>query len=117
MLTKAISKKKITCIFQPHRISRLNDLKNEFCLSFKKANSVILCPIYKAGENLKLNFDYFKFAEEIAKHSNVHVFLLNDQFELAKFLKRYLNAENIVIGMGAGSISNWIKELPSLMKK
>ena len=58
-----------------------------------------------------------KFAEEIAKHSNVHVFLLNDQFELAKFLKGYLNAENIVIGMGAGSISNWIKELPSLMKK
>ena len=45
------------------------------------------------------------------------MFLLNDQFELAKFLKRYLNAENIVIGMGAGSISNWIKELPSLMKK
>ncbi len=114
---KSHKQKKITCIFQPHRISRLNDLKKEFCLSFKKANSVILCPIYKAGENLKLNFDYFKFAEEIAKHSNVHVFLLNDQFELAKFLKRYLNAENIVIGMGAGSISNWIKELPSLMKK
>ena len=114
---KSHKQKKITCIFQPHRISRLNDLKKEFCLSFKKANSVILCPIYKAGENLKLNFDYFKFAEQIAKHSNVHVFLLNDQFELAKFLKRYLNAENIVIGMGAGSISNWIKELPSLMKK
>ena len=37
--------------------------------------------------------------------------------ELAKFLKRNLNAENIVIGMGAGSISGWIKELPSLMKK
>ncbi len=110
-------KKKIICIFQPHRISRLNDLKKEFCLSFKKANSVILCPIYKAGENIKLNLNYYKFSEQIAKKSKVHVFLVNNQHELAKFLKRYLNPENIAIGMGAGSISNWIKELPSLMKK
>ena len=114
---KIHKQKKITCIFQPHRISRLNDLKKEFCSSFKKANSVILCPVYKAGENLKLNLDYFKFAKQIAKSSNVYVFLLNDKFELAKFLKKYLNAGNIVIGMGAGSISNWIKELPTLMKK
>ncbi len=114
---KSHKQKKITCIFQPHRISRLNDLKKEFCSSFKKANSVILCPVYKAGENLKLNLDYFKFAKQIAKSSNVYVFLLNDKFELAKFLKKYLNAGNIVIGMGAGSISNWIKELPTLMKK
>ena len=47
----------------------------------------------------------------------MHVFLVNDQYELAKFLKNYLSPKNIAIGMGAGSISNWIKELPSLMKK
>ena len=110
-------KKKIICIFQPHRISRLNDLKKEFCSSFKKANSVILCPIYKAGENLKLNLNYYKFAEQITKKSNVQVFLVNNKNDLAIFLKKYLKAENIVIGMGAGSISNWIKELPRLMKK
>ena len=110
-------KKKIICIFQPHRISRLNDLKKEFCSSFKKANSVILCPIYKAGENLKLNLNYYKFADQITKKSNVQVFLVNNKNDLAIFLKKYLKAENIVIGMGAGSISNWIKELPRLMKK
>ncbi len=110
-------KKKIICIFQPHRISRLNDLKKEFCSSFKKANFVILCPVYKAGENLKINFNYYKFANEIAKKSNVQIFLINNQKELAKFLKQNLNSENIVIGMGAGSISSWIKELPILMKK
>ena len=109
--------KKIICIFQPHRISRLNDLKEEFCSSFKKANYVILCPIYKAGENLKINLNYDKFAEQIAKKSKVQVFLVNNQYELAKFLKQYLNDEKIAIGMGAGSISNWIKQLPNLMKK
>ena len=108
--------KKIICIFQPHRTSRLNDLKKDFCSSFKKANSLILCPIYKAGENIKLNFNYHKFSDQIKKKSKVHVFLVNDQYELAKFLKNYLSPKNIAIGMGAGSISNWIKELPGLMK-
>ena len=110
-------KKKIICIFQPHRISRLNDLKKEFCLSFKKANSVILCPIYKAGENIKLNLDYYNFANQIAKKSKVKVFLIKNQYQLAKYLKLNLNFKHIVIGMGAGSISNWIKELPKLMNK
>ena len=113
----SFKEKKIICIFQPHRISRLNDLKNEFCSSFLKADSVILCPIYKAGENLKLNLNYYKFADQIIRKSKVQVFLANNQNELAKYLKQNLNYENIVIGMGAGSISNWIKELPKLMRK
>ena len=113
----SFKKKKIICIFQPHRISRLNDLKNDFCLSFKRASSVILCPVYKAGENMKLDLNYYKFSEQIAKKSKVQVFLVNNQYELAKFLKQHLNPENIAIGMGAGSISNWIKELPGLIKK
>ena len=109
--------KKIICIFQPHRVSRLNDLKNEFSESFKNANFVILCPVYKAGENIKLNLDYFKFANKIAQKSKVQVFFINNQYDLAKFLKKFLNIQNLVIGMGAGSISAWIKELPKLMKK
>ena len=108
--------KKIICIFQPHRISRLNDLKKDFCLSFKRANSVILCPVYKAGENMKLDLSYYNFSKQIAKKSKVQVFLVNNQYELAKFLKQHLNSDNIAIGMGAGSISNWIKELPVLIK-
>ena len=116
-VSNSYKEKKILCIFQPHRVSRLNDLKNEFCYSFKNASSVILCPIYKAGENLKLNLDYRKFAEQISKKSKVQVFFINNKYELAKFLKKFLNKENISIGMGAGSISSWIKELSTLMKK
>ena len=43
--------------------------------------------------------------------------MVNNQYELAKFLKKYLDDEKITIGMGAGSISNWIKELPNLMRQ
>ena len=116
-VNNSYKEKKIICVFQPHRISRLNDLKKEFSASFKKVDSVILCPIYKAGENLKLNLNYNEFAKQIIKQSKVRVFFVNSQYQLAKFLKNFLNQENIVIGMGAGSISNWIKELPRLIRK
>ena len=104
------------CIFQPHRISRLKDLKKEFSFAFRNADTVILCPIFTAGEKIKLGFKYSSFAKEIIKSSKVKLFLVNDLKQLAVFLKRNMYGKKIVIGMGAGSISSWIKTLPKLMK-
>ncbi len=103
------------CVFQPHRISRLKDLRKEFSFAFKDADTVILCPIYTAGEKIKLGFNYINFAKDIVKNSKVKLFLINDLKELAKFLSKNMYGKKIVIGMGAGSISNWMKELPRLM--
>ncbi len=108
-------KEEIICVFQPHRISRLKDLRKQFSESFKKANSVILCPVYSAGEKLKLGFSYMNFAKEIIKNSKVKVYLVQDQYQLSKFVKQNIFGKKIVIGMGAGSISNWMKELPNLI--
>ena len=104
------------CIFQPHRISRLKDLRKEFSFAFKNADKVVLCPVYSAGEKIKLGFNYLNFAKEIIKNSKVKLFLVNDKNQLAKFLKKNMYGKKIVIGMGAGSISNWMRELPKLMK-
>ena len=106
---------KKVCIFQPHRVSRLKDLRKEFSFAFKDADEVVLCPIYTAGEKIKLGFDYVKFAREIIKNSKVKLFLVNNNYELAKFLKKNMYGKKIVIGMGAGTISNWMKKLPQLM--
>ena len=112
---KAYSSVKIVCIFQPHRVSRLNDLKSEFIKCFKKADEVILCPIFTAGENIKLNFKYESFAKKISDQSQVRLYIIKDKINLAKFVKQNIYGNKIVIGMGAGSISNWIKELPKLI--
>ncbi len=112
---KVYKNEEIICVFQPHRISRLKDLKKEFSLSFKNAHSVILCPIYAAGEKLKLGFNYLNFAKEIIKNSKVNVFLVNNEIQLAKFVKQNIYGKKIVIGMGAGSVSNWIRNLPKLV--
>jgi len=111
----AYKKEEVICIFQPHRISRLKDLKKEFSFSFKKADTIILCPIYTAGEKIKLGFNYNSFAKEIIKNSKVKLFMVDDQYELAKFIKSNIYGKKIVVGMGAGTISAWIKELPSLI--
>ncbi len=112
---EAYKKQKITCIFQPHRISRLKDLKKEFTLSFKKADQVILCPIFTAGEKIKLGFEYYNFAKELANNSRVELFLVKDKKNLATFVKQNIQGNKIVIGMGAGSISNWMRDLPNLL--
>jgi len=108
--------KEIVCVFQPHRISRLKNLHEEFSKSFRKADTLILCPIYKAGENIKLGFSYNSFAKKIIKNSKVKLILINNNLDLIKYVKQNIYGNKIVIGMGAGSISNWIRDLPKYVK-
>ena len=105
----------IISVFQPHRYSRVNNLKKEFASSFILSDLVLLCPIYSAGEKSKLGFSYLNFSKEIMKNSKTKVYLVNDQYELGKFIKQNAYGKKIFIGMGAGSISNWIKQLPKLL--
>ena len=109
-------KKEIVCIFQPHRVSRLKNLHEDFSKSFKKADSVILCPIYRAGENINLGFTYNNFAKKIIKNSKVKLILIKNNLDLVKYVKQNIYGNKIVIGMGAGSISNWIRDLPKHIK-
>ncbi len=108
---KVYKKKKIISIFQPHRISRLKNLKSEFSKCFKNSDVVILCPIYRAGENIKLGFSYDSFAKLIIKNSKVILLKVNNQLELKKLINKIAYGENIYIAMGAGTISNWVRNL------
>ncbi|MFL2896728.1 MAG: UDP-N-acetylmuramate--L-alanine ligase [Candidatus Pelagibacter sp.] len=114
-ISEVYKKKKIICIFQPHRISRLKALRKEFSYAFNKVNTVVLCPIYKAGENIKLGFKYTNFAKEIIKNSKVKIILIKNEIDLAKFTKQNIYGDQLVVSMGAGSISSWIRNLPKLL--
>jgi UDP-N-acetylmuramate--alanine ligase len=41
--------------------------------------------------------------------------LVDDKFQLAKYIKNNIYGKKIVIGMGAGTISTWMRELPKLL--
>ena len=75
-----------------------------------------MCPIYKAGENIKLGFNYINFAKSIIKNSKVNLILIKNNFDLIKYTKQNIFGDKIVIGMGAGSVSNWIRDLPNHLK-
>ncbi len=111
------NKKKIICIFQPHRISRFNHLYEEFSKSFKDADQIILCPVYNAGENIKLKVNYNIFSKLLIKNSKVELIIIKNEHELSKLIKQTIYGNSIVIGMGAGSISSWIRSLPNKIKQ
>jgi len=108
-------KRKIISVFEPHRYSRVMSLKKDFSKCFSKSNVVILCPLYAAGEKKNFKFDLIKFSNQIAKNSNTHVIIIKDKIDLCNYLKKNLNHNEIIIGMGAGMISKWIMDLKHLL--
>ena len=104
-------KRKIICVFQPHRYSRLKLLKSEFASSFKSSDIVVLCPVYPAGEKIKYNYNQRNFSKLISQKSNTQVININDKNDLKNYLRKNLFNNEMVICMGAGSISNWIREI------
>ena len=98
-------------VFQPHRYSRVKLLKNDFAQSFKLSNTVILCPVYAAGEKIDYNFNQETFSKLIAKKSSTQVINIKNKNELKKYIKKNILIDEVVICMGAGSISTWIREI------
>jgi UDP-N-acetylmuramate--alanine ligase len=104
-------KRRVISVFEPHRYSRVISLKKEFSKCFSKSNLVIMCPLYAAGERKNKKFNLIKFASLIAKNSKTQVIIVKNKIELSKYLKKNLISDEIVIGMGAGIISKWMREI------
>ena len=109
---KSVNKnRKIISIFQPHRYSRLKLLKNEFSKSFKLADEVVLCPVYPAGEKIDPKFNNSTFGKLIVKNSKVRLIIINSENDLFNYFRQNLTKDELIICMGAGSISSWIKSI------
>ena len=85
--------------------------------AFHIERNILNHPIGKQDDYITAfgGFNYINFAKDIIKNSKVKLFLVNDNIQLANFLKRNMYGKKIVIGMGAGTISNWMRKLPELM--
>jgi UDP-N-acetylmuramate--alanine ligase len=112
---KVISKRKIITVFQPHRYSRIKNLKSQFASCFKGSDQVILCPVYAAGESIDQKYSDKRFAQLISKFSKTQVILIENENDLSKYFKKNLISDEVVIGMGAGSISKWMYDLKNIL--
>ena len=110
-VSKVYKNRKIISVFEPHRYSRIMSLKKAFSKSFINSDLVLMCPIYAAGERKNSKFNLLNFAKMISKNSKTKVIMVKDQKELSIFLKKNLISNEIIIGMGAGTISQWMRDL------
>ena len=90
-------------------------LKKEFAKSFTNSNVVLLCPIYAAGEKKNLKYNQIKFAKLISKFSKTQVIIIKNYEEIGIYFKKNLIDNEIIIGMGAGSISSWMRGLKKIL--
>ena len=86
-------------------------LKKDFSSAFKDSDLVILCPVYSAGEKVNAKYNEINFAKLISQNSDVQVIMVKNEKELKKFFIKNLLNKEIVVCMGAGSISKWIREM------
>ena len=114
-LRKVTPKRKIIVVFQPHRYSRIKSLKQQFASCFKNSDKVILCPVYAAGESIDRKYNEKKFAQLISKFSKIQVIISENENDLNKYFKKNLISDEVVIGMGAGSISKWMYNLKNIL--
>ncbi|MCQ2739994.1 MAG: UDP-N-acetylmuramate--L-alanine ligase [bacterium] len=108
-VSKKYADKNIIAVFQPHRYTRLKGLWNEFKNAFSDANEVIVTDIYSASEDPIEGITAEKFASELDGAS----YLSGNMEEVANKLYPTLTDGDVVIALGAGTITalgNFIKK-------
>ena len=112
-IAKQLSDKKIIVIFQPHRYSRTKILQNEFIKILSKIKVLYILDIYSAGEKPIVNINSKILAKKI-RMKNKNTFYVQNTNNLEFLLEEHFNDENIIVFMGAGSISNLAHNLVSI---
>ena len=110
-MTKYIVKNKTVVIFQPHRYSRTKNLYSDFIKVLSKADILFISDIYSAGEKPLRGINAPKLVRDISKRGFKNVYYLDNPQNLYSTLSTYFEKENLIIFMGAGSISQWAYEL------
>lgn len=104
---------KIIAVVQPHRYSRLQDLFEDFCTCFNDADVVIVADIYAAGEEPIEGISQESYVEGLRTRGHQRVLLLQGPEHLANMVEQEMAPGDVVVCLGAGSISLWANNLPS----
>ncbi len=108
---RAGAKGRVVAVFEPHRYTRVRNLYKDFCRSFGNADSVIVAPLYSAGETPIDGIDQHALAEGIRAAGHSSVLAIDDPREIATLVHRYGRPGDIVICLGAGTSTEWANSL------
>ncbi|MEA1942700.1 MAG: UDP-N-acetylmuramate--L-alanine ligase [Pseudomonadota bacterium] len=102
---------KVIAVIQPHRYSRLHDLFEDFSTCFNDADSVLVAPVYTAGEDPIEGADRDHLVASLAKHGHRDAAPVTRE-DVAAEVARRAGEGDIVLCLGAGDITQWAYALP-----
>ncbi|HEY8262892.1 MAG TPA: UDP-N-acetylmuramate--L-alanine ligase [Methyloceanibacter sp.] len=104
---------RILAVLQPHRYTRLQSLFNEFSACLDDADIVVVTPVYSAGEAPIPGIDRDELAASLRRHGHPQVMTVEDEQGLVETIASIAKSGDLVVGLGAGTITDWINALPS----
>ncbi len=107
------TKGRVIAIHQPHRYTRLSNLFEEFCTCFNEADVVAIADVYAAGEDPIPGASRDDLVAGLIAHGHRHARALLDEADLTRLVKEQARPGDLVVCLGAGSISAWANALPA----
>jgi UDP-N-acetylmuramate--alanine ligase len=109
---RSITATKVIAVVQPHRYSRLADLFDGFCTCFNDADTVLVADVYAAGETPIDGIDRDALVAGLAAYGHRDARPLANPADLAQAVRELARPGDVVVCLGAGSITNWANSLP-----
>ncbi|MFD1107211.1 UDP-N-acetylmuramate--L-alanine ligase [Sphingobium olei] len=101
------AKGRVIAVVQPHRFTRLHDLMDEFQQAFNDADIVYAAPVYTAGEQPIEGVDSAALVAGLKRRGHRNAATVADAADLAAHLAADIQADDMVICLGAGDITKW----------
>ena len=98
------SGRRLICVFQPHRFTRIDYLWDDFVKAFDDADLLLLDDIYSAGEPPLPGVNSLRLAREISLGGHSGVRFIPDKEEMVRFLEMNCRSGDLILTMGAGDI-------------
>ncbi|MEM1075236.1 MAG: UDP-N-acetylmuramate--L-alanine ligase [Pseudomonadota bacterium] len=108
---------RVIAVHQPHRYSRLANLFDEFCACFNDADVVGIADIYAAGEEAIEGASRDDLVDGLIRHGHRHARSVVDEEDLERLVREQARPGDMVVCLGAGTISAWANALPSRLRK
>jgi UDP-N-acetylmuramate--alanine ligase len=97
--------RRIVLAFQPHRYTRTRDLFEDFVRVLSTADAVLLAEVYPAGEAPIVAADGRSLARAVRVAGKVEPLFVENIAQMAAAIRRAAQDGDVVLTMGAGSIS------------
>ncbi len=107
---------RVIAVHQPHRYSRLSHHFDEFCACFNDCDVVGITDVYAAGEDPIEGATRDALVAGLIQHGHRHARRVDGPEDLARLVAEQARPGDMVVCLGAGTISGWANGLPDALR-